>query len=184
LGFHSRQGKHFSPVVCLTVPNRDLTARLCLGSKLRMREGLPGLRVFGFHSVRLTLFHRAELTCSGKVRVPSRTIAQAVSRWPPTAATRVRAQDTSSRICGGENGTGAGFLRVLGFTLPILIPPTATHSSSVIWGWYSRRISGRRAKWTQSQPTSRKKSVSPIWCILSLLLGVKDTVNSSPPTDE
>jgi hypothetical protein len=26
-------------------------------------------------------------------------------------------------ICGGQSGAGAGFLRVLRFTLPILIPP-------------------------------------------------------------
>jgi hypothetical protein len=59
-------------------------------------------------------------------------------------------------ICGGQSGTGVGFLRVLRFPLPILIPPTAPHSlSSIIRGWYSRPISGRRTKWTQSHPTPR-----------------------------
>jgi hypothetical protein len=52
-----------------------------------------------------------------------RAIAQAVSRWLPTAAARVRALVWSSGICGGQNGAGAGFLRVLRFPLPIFIPP-------------------------------------------------------------
>jgi hypothetical protein len=44
-------------------------------------------------------------------------IAQAVSHRPPTAAARV--------------GARAGFLRVLMFPLPILIPPIAPQSSSL-----------------------------------------------------
>jgi hypothetical protein len=59
-----------------------------------------------------------------------RAIAQAVSRRLPTAAARVRFQVRSCVICGGQSGTGAGFLRVLRFPLPILIPPTTQHSSS------------------------------------------------------
>jgi hypothetical protein len=54
-----------------------------------------------------------------------RAIAQAVSRWLSTAAARVRSQIRACGICGGQSGTGAGFLRVLRFPLPILIPPTA-----------------------------------------------------------
>jgi hypothetical protein len=57
-------------------------------------------------------------------------------------------------ICGGRSGTGAGFLRVLRLPLPILIPPTVPHSSSIIRG-YNRPNSGRRTKWTQSHPTPR-----------------------------
>jgi hypothetical protein len=37
-------------------------------------------------------------------------VAQAVSRWLPTAAAWVQAQVRSSGICGGQSGTGAGFL--------------------------------------------------------------------------
>jgi hypothetical protein len=84
-----------------------------------------------------------------------RAIAQAVSRWLPTAAARVRAQVRSCGICGGQSGVGAGFLRVFQFPLPILIPPTSPHSSSIIWGWYNRPVSGRCTKWTQSHPTPR-----------------------------
>jgi hypothetical protein len=43
----------------------------------------------------------------------------------PTAAARVRSQVRSCGFCGGQSGTGVGFLRVLRFPLPILIPPTA-----------------------------------------------------------
>jgi hypothetical protein len=69
----------------------------------------------------------------------------------PTAAARVRSQDRSSGICGGQCGTGVGFLRVLRFPLPILIPPTALHSSSsIIRGWYNEPNSGRCTKWTAS----------------------------------
>jgi hypothetical protein len=50
---------------------------------------------------------------------------------------------------------GAGFLRVLRFPLPILIPLTAPHSWSIIRGWYNRPLSGRRTKWTQSHPIPR-----------------------------
>jgi hypothetical protein len=59
------------------------------------------------------------------IKIRGRAIAQAVSRWLPTAAARVRSQVRSCGICGGQSGSGAGFLRVLQFPLPILILPTA-----------------------------------------------------------
>jgi hypothetical protein len=64
------------------------------------------------------------------LRESEAVIAQAVSRWLPTAAARVRAQVRSCGNCGGHNGTGAGFLRTLRFFLPIIIPPISPHSSS------------------------------------------------------
>jgi hypothetical protein len=68
-----------------------------------------------------------------------RAIAQAVRRWLPTAAARVRTRVRSCGICGGQSGAGAGFLRVLRFPLSIFIPPIAPQSpSSIIWGLYNR----------------------------------------------
>jgi hypothetical protein len=65
-----------------------------------------------------------------------RVIAQAVSRWLPTSAARIRDQVRSCGILGGQSGIWAGFLRVFRFPLPILIPPTAPHSSSsIIRSW-------------------------------------------------
>jgi hypothetical protein len=40
-------------------------------------------------------------------------MAQAVSRWLATAATRARTWVWSSGVCGGQSSAGAGFLRVL-----------------------------------------------------------------------
>jgi hypothetical protein len=77
-----------------------------------------------------------------------RAMAQAVSRWLPTAVARVRSQVKSCGIRGGQSGTGARFLRVLRFPLPILIPPTAPHSS-IIRDWYNRPNSGRHTRWTR-----------------------------------
>jgi hypothetical protein len=80
--------------------------------------------------------------CGGYLAI-GRVIDQAVSCQLPTAEARVRAQVTLCAICGGQNTNGAGFLRVLRFPLPILIPPTASHSSSIILGWYNRPVSGQ-----------------------------------------
>jgi hypothetical protein len=50
-----------------------------------------------------------------------RAVAQAVRRWLPTAAVRVRVR-AACGFCGGQSDTGAGLLRVLRFPLP-MIPP-------------------------------------------------------------
>jgi hypothetical protein len=56
-----------------------------------------------------------------------RAMSQAVRRHVPTAAARIQSQVRQRGICGGQSGTGAGFLRLLPFPLSILIPLTAPH---------------------------------------------------------
>jgi hypothetical protein len=71
--------------------------------------------------------------------------AQLVFCRLPTATAQVRSQVKLCGICGGQSDTGAGFLWVLQFPLPILIPPILPHSpSSTIRSWYNRPNSGRR----------------------------------------
>jgi hypothetical protein len=50
-----------------------------------------------------------------------RAVAEAVILWLSTVAARVRVR-AGCGVCGGQSGTGAGFLRVLRFPLPIIIP--------------------------------------------------------------
>jgi hypothetical protein len=56
-----------------------------------------------------------------------RAVAQAVSRWLPTAAARVHVR-AACGVCGGQGDTGAGFLRVLRFSLSMIIPPISPSS--------------------------------------------------------
>jgi hypothetical protein len=71
------------------------------------------------------------LQVKGKVNLflhLGRAIAQAVSRWLPTAAARVRVR-AACGVCGGQSGTGAGFFRVLRFLLPIILPISPSSKS-------------------------------------------------------
>jgi hypothetical protein len=98
--------------------------------------------------------HYTHNKCRGNTTDYGHVIAQAGSHRYPTKERRGRAHVWSCAVCGGQSGTGAGFLRELGFPQLILIPPT-TACSSIIWGWYNRPINGRHTKWTQSHPTPR-----------------------------
>jgi hypothetical protein len=66
----------------------------------------------------------------------------------------------------------AGCLRAHQFPLPILIPPTAPHSSFVTRGWCNRPKSGRRTKWTQSYPTPRITFKLSLVCNICNMLNV------------
>jgi hypothetical protein len=83
---------------------------------------------------------------------PGCAIAQAVRRWLPTAAARVRVR-AACGVCGGQRGTGAGFLRVRRFPLPIIQP---IYVIIITRGWHKRPISGRSAEWTQLDSTPPK----------------------------
>jgi hypothetical protein len=88
-----------------------------------------------------------------------RAIGQAVSRWLPTAAARVRVRVWSCGICGGQSGAGVGFHRVLRFPLPIFIPPVGPQSpSSIIWSLYNRPEVA--AVPSGLSPTSLKKTLA------------------------
>jgi hypothetical protein len=115
----------------------------------------------------------------------------AVNRRLPTAADRIRSQ-FKSVFCHNlwwQSGTGASFLRPLRFPLPILIPPTAPHSSSITLSWYSRSVSGRRTKWTESHPTPRNKKAGlklrplRVFC-LSVSSSFSDALSSCILADE
>jgi hypothetical protein len=61
---------------------------------------------------------RCRWTHTIKTRYTGRVIAQAVSRWLPTAAVRGSRTGRHVGFCGGQSGAGACFLRVLRFPLP------------------------------------------------------------------
>jgi hypothetical protein len=66
-----------------------------------------------------------------------RAVDQAVSRWLPTEEARVRVW-TACVVCGGQSGTGVGFLQVLWFPLPIIppIPPSSSPGAGTISHWW------------------------------------------------
>jgi hypothetical protein len=73
------------------------------------------------------------------------------------------------------------FLRELCFPLPILILPTAPHSSSIARGWYNGLNTGRRNKWTQSHPTKNNKKILTPWkLVLFKKLPVAQLLNNFP----
>jgi hypothetical protein len=79
--------------------------------------------------------------------------AGVVSRRLPTAATQVRARVNSCGVCGKQRGTGAGFLRVLRFHLPLIHSTESTTDITIITqGWHNRPINCRSNSELGSNP--------------------------------
>jgi hypothetical protein len=95
-----------------------------------------------------------------------RAVAQTVSRWFPTAATRVRVQAKSFGICDGRNSTEEGFLRVLEFLLSILVPPNTPYSSSSGAGTIGQLVANIQSGLSLTLHHDRKTaSKSPNWSV-------------------
>jgi hypothetical protein len=90
--------------------------------------------------------HNAQPAYLCRTAPKGHAIAQAVSCWLPTAATRVRGQVWSNGICGGQSGAGVGILRVLRFPE---LHSTKFSILTITRGRHNRPVSGRRAEWTQ-----------------------------------
>jgi hypothetical protein len=86
-----------------------------------------------------------------------RAMTQAVSRLFSNAAARVPTQVRSCGICGVQSGTGVGFLRLLRFPLPILVPENV-HYAYLILSWCNRPVSDLSTKRSQSHSTLRNQA--------------------------
>jgi hypothetical protein len=128
-----------SPDGCLTLRQ---TGRLTDGRNITLILTLTPVRDLHLAFNILYVYDYITKLCRGQ----GRAIAEAVSRWLPTAAARVRARVWSSGICGGQSGAGADFLRVLRFPCHSFHNILRPHNHL---GRYNRPVSGRRAEWNQ-----------------------------------
>jgi hypothetical protein len=94
---------------------------LCYAGQQKYKRYIVRRGPEGFRGQKVSGGMCAFTSAVGSVVDGGRAVAQAISRWLPTAAARVRFP-AACGVCGGQSGTGAGFLRVLRFPLPI-IPP-------------------------------------------------------------
>jgi hypothetical protein len=97
-----------------------------------------------------------------------RAVAQADSRWLPTAMAKVRALAGSCGICGGRSGTGAGFHWALRFPLPLIVYrllDTHNHPSSGA-GTIGPIVAEVPSGLSLTPPRETKKLTSGIQCVL------------------
>jgi hypothetical protein len=87
--------------------------------------------------------------------------AKEVSRLLFTVAARVQSQVSSYGMWGKQSDTRAGFLRVLRFPLPILIPPNAPFLSSIVSRLAQWAIHRRSAKGSVSPHFKTSKELKP-----------------------
>jgi hypothetical protein len=109
--------------------------------------------------VSVSFYLRLKIVRRFRTLSKGRAIAQAVSRRLLTAAARVRAQVWSCGSFGGQSDTGAGFLRVLRFPLPVLIPPSAPYSSSDA-GTIGHLVADVPSGLSLTPPQGKKKTLS------------------------
>jgi hypothetical protein len=88
-----------------------------------------------------------------------RAIAQAVSRWLPTAAVRGSGPGLSCEILWWTKWRWGRFSRSTSVPLPIFIPPIAPKIIIYHRGLYNRQYQGLRYLGTQSHPTNNKKII-------------------------
>jgi hypothetical protein len=113
-----------------------------------------------------------------------RAIAQVVSRWLPTLTAWVQSKVRSCGICGWQSGTGAGFLWVLWFHFPVLIPLTAPHSLVILLsrvGTIDQLVANVQSKVdsvsphpTSPQKLNWKRDIHPYVCMCSDNWGPED----------
>jgi hypothetical protein len=76
-----------------------------------------------------TIWEAAGFSETSVTTLEGRAMAQAVSRRPPTAKTRVRSRVSPCGICGAQSGTGTDFFpEYFGFSLSI-----SFHRCSITW---------------------------------------------------
>jgi hypothetical protein len=116
----------------------------------------------------IPVFEQAK-TCLASERAAGRAVAQAVSRWLPTATARVRVR-AGCGVCRGQIGTGAGFLRVLRFPLPIIPPISPSLSPEVGTIGLLVAVVPSRPNWTPPRTIPiKKKTAQPLRLAFHLL---------------
>jgi hypothetical protein len=127
----------------------------------------------------LWLFYVRIITVSFLIR--SCRLRHSSGRFPAAAA-RVRSHVRSCGIFGGKSGAGARFLRVLWFPLTILIPPTASHSSSsMVRGRYiGQTVADVPSGFSLTPPKETIKNIRSctILAIFTVLLNTLNILNN------